>query len=58
MGQGRPLGSKNKPRKWILEIYAEVFELMGGVDRFLEWAKKNPSQFYNAHGRMSPVRVN
>ena len=56
-GQGRPPGSPNKPKQSIYEIYSEVFELMGGISRFKEWAEKNPNQFYNLHSKLVPLEV-
>jgi hypothetical protein len=54
---GRPKGSKNKNKnqKSIVEIYSDVFHLMGGVPKFLEWASKNPNLFYSMHNKLAPV---
>jgi dihydroorotase len=56
-GKGRPKGSKNKDQKSILEIYSEVFDLMWGVPKFLEWASKNPAIFYGMHSKLAPVQI-
>jgi dihydroorotase len=54
---GRPKGSKNRDQRSIVEIYAEVFHLMGGIPKFLEWASKNPNLFYSMHNKLAPVQI-
>jgi hypothetical protein len=56
-GKGRPKGHGNKSLKTIYDIYTEAFELLGGVEAFCVWAKKNPNQFYNIHSKLIPVEV-
>ena len=38
-------------------VYATVFELMGGIDAFLEWGLKNPSQFYRMLPKFAPSLI-
>lgn len=36
------------------EILHKTFTEMGGLDGFLEWAKKNPDKFYNRFFSIAP----
>jgi hypothetical protein len=41
-GGGRPPGSQNKLSRAAKDMIAEVAEKLGGADRMLEWAQKDP----------------
>ena len=41
-GMGRPKGAMNKVTKAAKEAIAEAAELLGGVERIVEWAKEDP----------------
>lgn len=38
-------------------VYATVFDLMGGIDAFLEWGLKNPTKFYTMLPKFAPSMV-
>lgn len=41
-GPGRPKGSQNKTTKAAKEAIAEAAEMLGGVNRLVNWAKEDP----------------
>ena len=61
-GAGRPRGSLNLISKNIRENIIEVFNKIGGIDEFANWAKKNEknkTEFYKLYSRLaSSMRVN
>lgn len=42
-GPGRPKGSRNKVTQEAKAVIAEAAERLGGVDRLVTWAKKDPA---------------
>lgn len=38
-------------------VYATVFELMGGIDAFLEWGIQNPTRFYTMLPKFAPSLI-
>lgn len=58
--KGRPKGAKDKINKNIKENFEAVFEKLGGINGFLEWANKNTSTqsaFYQMYSKMLPSNV-
>ena len=58
-GPGRPKGSKDKISRNIKENFETVFEKLGGIDGFYDWAKKpgNQGHFYQLYSKMLPSNV-
>lgn len=57
---GRPKGAKGKVTKNIKENFEAVFEKLGGIDGFFEWAKTNnntKATFYQMYSKMLPSNV-
>lgn len=57
-GAGRPKGSTNKIPRRVKEDIIEVFELLGGTEQMLNWAKADPrhqTEFYKMYGRLAPT---
>ena len=57
---GRPKGAKDRISHNIKENFEAVFEKLGGVDGFFEWAGKNnqtQSAFYQMYSKMLPANV-
>ena len=55
-GAGRPRGSLNLISKNIRENIIEVFNKIGGIDEFANWAKKNEknkTEFYKLYSRLA-----
>ena len=45
-GPGRPAGRPNKITGQAKENIAEVFEILGGVEGMVKWARNHPTEFY------------
>jgi hypothetical protein len=45
-GPGRLAGRPNKITGQAKENIAEVFEMLGGVEGMLKWARNRPAEFY------------
>ncbi len=57
---GRPKGAKDKLSKNIKDNFEAVFDKLGGVDGFYDWAKKNAhtqAAFYQMFSKMLPSNV-
>lgn len=57
---GRKKGTSNKVTKNIKENFEAVFEKLGGVKGFCDWAKKNAhtqGAFYSMYSKMLPSNV-
>lgn len=57
---GRKKGVTNKVQKNIKENFEAVFEKLGGIDGFYDWAKKNShtqGAFYQMISKMLPSNV-
>jgi hypothetical protein len=54
---GRKPGSKNILTKTVKENLVAAFEQMGGLPAFVQWAKKNPKDFYGHYAKMLPLEV-
>lgn len=58
---GRKKGTSNKVQKNIKDNFEAVFEKLGGVKGFCDWAKKNThtkGAFYQMYSKMLPSNVN
>lgn len=57
-GPGRKKGSPNKSTMEVKQALSWCFEGMGGRDRLLEWAEKNPTIFYTQmYIKMLPMLI-
>ena len=54
---GRKKGTPNKNSLTVKESLKNVYERLGGDDSMLEWAKKNPDEFYRHWIKMLPTEV-
>lgn len=58
---GGPGGSrKGRPNRigWVVkQNVIEVFELLGGIEGMVEWAKCNKTEFYRLYARLIPTEV-
>lgn len=61
-GAGRPKGSPNKVSKAAKEAIAEAAELLGGVERIVNWAKEAPENekafWATIYPKLIPVQLN
>jgi len=58
---GRPKGAKDKVSKNIKDNFEAVFEKLGGVEGFFDWAdqnSRNKGTFYQMYSKMLPSNVN
>lgn len=55
---GRQRGSQNRVTLSVKQALLQAFEEKGGVPALLDWAEKEPGQFYNLWGRLAPREVN
>lgn len=56
-GPGRPKGIPNKVSGLAKDAVAKVFEEIGGIAQMAEWAKENPTPFYNIYAKLLPLQV-
>lgn len=54
-GSGRKAGVPNKLTAVVKKNVIEVFNSIGGKDHMIEWAKKNPTQFYRLFAKLLPT---
>jgi len=57
-GAGRPKGAVNKIPRKVKEDIIDVFEMLGGTETMLNWAKADPkhqTEFYKMYGRLAPI---
>ena len=54
---GRPRGAINLLSRTAKASVQQCFEDMGGLPAFVEWAKKNPTQFYQLYAKLLPHEV-
>jgi hypothetical protein len=55
-GPGRPKGCPNKFTA-LRESFLQAFDKTGGTEGLVEWAKKNPSEFYRMICHLLPRTV-
>jgi hypothetical protein len=62
IAKGRPKGSVNKVAKIAKDAIAEAAEMLGGVDRLVEWVKEdtgNEKVFWGTiYPKLLPLQVN
>ena len=56
-GAGRKPGALGKVTRTFREAQLLVFEVIGGVEAYAEWARDNPDQFYQIAARMIPTEI-
>jgi hypothetical protein len=56
-GPGRPKGSLNKSTKAVKEALEEAFDELGGVDSLVQWARRDPGEFYKCWVKMLPKNM-
>jgi hypothetical protein len=56
-GKGRPRGSRNRTTRAFKEACLLVFEARGGIEAFLTWSNRNPTEFYKICARLIPHEV-
>lgn len=54
---GRPKGSRNKITYGVKHSILRVFEEIGGVEAFAEWATENRHEFYRHYAKLLPIEV-
>jgi len=55
---GRPKGVPNKSTKIAKEAIEGCFEGMGGLAKFQEWARANPTDFYTkVYVKVLPLQI-
>lgn len=54
---GRSKGTPNKTTVAVKEAFRDAFDDLGGVPALVEWAKKNPTQFYQLYSKLLPTEV-
>ena len=55
--RGKPVGTKNKVTVQVKQALVECYEGMGGLENFIEWGKKNETEFYKLFVRLLPMEV-
>jgi hypothetical protein len=55
---GRTKGTVNKMTVGIKSNILQVFEDIGGVQYFAQWAKENPTEFYKHYIKLLPTETN
>lgn len=54
---GRKRGTRNKVTYGVKASIQRVFEEIGGVDAFADWAQANKSEFYRHYTKLLPVDI-
>lgn len=57
-GAGRPKGSTNKRSQERTQLWDDAFQLLGGVEELVAWAKRddrNQGDFYRMWSRNAPI---
>lgn len=52
---GRQKGTPNKLGGTAKENVACVFVRLGGIQAMVDWAEKNPTQFYGIYAKLLPI---
>lgn len=56
-GGGSRKGKPNKIGRIVKENVIEVFNLLGGVESMVKWARSNKTEFYKLYARLIPTEV-
>jgi hypothetical protein len=54
---GRTKGTPNKITAAFKEAVLRAYDGIGGDDAFMEWARQNPTQFYQIASRLIPQEM-
>jgi hypothetical protein len=54
---GRKPGSQNKTTIAVKEAFRQAFEILGGTQAMVVWAKENPTQFYQLYSKLIPTEI-
>lgn len=54
---GRKKGVPNKVSTTVKENVIQVFQQLGGAKAMAEWARENPTHFYNLYAKLLPQDV-
>lgn len=54
---GRQKGSLNKTTVAVKEAFRQAFDDLGGTGALVEWAKENPTQFYQLFSKLIPTEI-
>ena len=54
---GRPKGVPNKLSTTVKDNVIQVFNALGGHKGMAEWARENPTHFYNLYAKLIPQDV-
>lgn len=56
---GKPKGAVTKATKLVKEVFADVFTELQNDEKakLLEWAKKNPTEFYKLASKLIPIQL-
>ena len=61
-GNGRPKGSRNKVTAAAKDVISQAAEMLGGVNRLVEWAKEAPENekafWSSVYPKLLPLQVN
>ena len=61
-GNGRPKGSVNKVTAAAKDVISQAAEMLGGVNRLVEWAKEAPENekafWSSVYPKLLPLQVN
>lgn len=57
-GSGRKPGQQNKRTVAVKEALEAAFDELGGVDALIQWARRDPTEFFKIWGKMLPKDVN
>lgn len=55
---GRKKGTPNKLQRDVKESILDVFDMLGGVDAFHNWAVREKTEFYKLYGKLLPKDLN
>ena len=58
--KGKPKGAVNKTGAEVRKIFEGVFDRIGGIEKFAQWAKKdeNRGEFYKLYAKLLPKDLN
>jgi len=54
---GRQKGTPNKLSTTVKENVIAVFNQLGGTENMAEWAKDNPTPFFNIYAKLLPTEL-
>lgn len=55
---GRQKGTPNKISTTVKDNVLQVFQQLGGAKAMAEWARENPTHFYNLYAKLLPQDIN